>query len=254
MSAHPSGDDPGRHLRVMRALGLGTDGDHLAYEDIEAYVDGGLDDIAREAVAAHAATCAACAAEVEDLAAFRASLAAPRAPGPSPRVVPMPVRTRMPRLAPWLAAAAVLVLAVTVARRTGPAVQSPAVPIPAPATAPAVERPAAEMAPPAAQEPRAQQPAAVPTARIPAPAAAPGPAPAPRLRGAVRSVAGKTFRFESGVWVDQAYDSLALLPEETVSGAARAALIAREPALAPFGALGSRVVLVHAGTVYRLEP
>ncbi|MEZ5294464.1 MAG: zf-HC2 domain-containing protein [Vicinamibacterales bacterium] len=242
MTAHPSGDDLGRHLRVLEALGRADE--HLAYDDIEAFVDGGLDDIGREAVEAHAAACAACAAELDDLAAFRASLPTKNAPEAA-RVVPMPVRPRrIPRVAPWLAAAAVLVLAVAVARRTDPPLTAPNTPAPAPVDRPA----AAQSAAPAIPAP------AAPAVEVGTPLPAPEPATALRLRGGERRVGGKTFRFESGVWVDEAYDSLALLPEESLSGPSRAALIGREPALAAYSALGSRVVVVHAGTVYRLEP
>lgn len=92
------------------------------------------------------------------------------------------------------------------------------------------------------------------------PAAPPAPSPSPpESVGATRSgdrvVGGKTFRLAAGEWVDAAYDPLALLRVETIEGqAARAAALARVPALAPFAALGRRVTVVHDGVVYRFIP
>ena len=108
----------------------------------------------------------------------------------------------------------------------------------------------------ATSPPEASAPAP-PGTGIPPPALAPAPAePPPESLGATRSgdrvIAGKTFRLVAGEWVDSAYDSLALLRVEIIQGgAARAAALARVPALAPFAALGSRVTVVHDGVVYR---
>jgi hypothetical protein len=74
------------------------------------------------------------------------------------------------------------------------------------------------------------------------------------LRGTQRRVAGKTFRFTFGEWIDADFDVSARLPEVTVSSAEeRAALLARLPALAPYAALGDRVRVVHDGAVYRFQ-
>ena len=73
-----------------------------------------------------------------------------------------------------------------------------------------------------------------------------------RRRGAERVVDGKTFRLVAGEWVDQAYDPLAALPEVAVRTAdQKTALTQRIPALRAFAALGSRVIVVYNGTVYK---
>jgi hypothetical protein len=55
---------------------------HLTYEELEAFVDGRADAVDRELIAAHAALCTLCAAELTDLAAARDAmgLRSPRAP------------------------------------------------------------------------------------------------------------------------------------------------------------------------------
>ena len=58
----------------------------------------------------------------------------------------------------------------------------------------------------------------------------------------------------AGEWVDVDYDRLTGLPEvEVTTDSDRHALLARLPALEPYAALGSRVTVVHAGTVYRFS-
>jgi len=74
-------------------------------------------------------------------------------------------------------------------------------------------------------------------------------------RGAGRRVAGKTFRLAAGEWTDASFDAAAELPITDVNGPdERAALLSRLPALAPYAALGARVVVVFEGTVYRFRP
>lgn len=55
---------------------------HIAYDELEALVDGRADALDREWIAAHTAACTQCAAELADLAATRDTLTArvPRAP------------------------------------------------------------------------------------------------------------------------------------------------------------------------------
>jgi len=66
---------------------------------------------------------------------------------------------------------------------------------------------------------------------------------------------GKTFRLVAGEWIDSAYDPIALLPVQEIAGPeARAAVIARIPALAQYVALGSRVIVTHDGIVYQFRP
>ena len=68
---------PETHLALRAALAApdGATVTHLAYEEIEALVDGTLDDVAREIVSGHLAVCASCTEEARDLAVFRAELA-----------------------------------------------------------------------------------------------------------------------------------------------------------------------------------
>jgi hypothetical protein len=76
-----------------------------------------------------------------------------------------------------------------------------------------------------------------------------------RRRGTERTVADKTFRLESGVWVDTRFDASAGLASVTASGPEqRAAVLQNNPQLAPFADLGERVVVVWERTVYRFEP
>jgi hypothetical protein len=86
----------------------------------------------------------------------------------------------------------------------------------------------------------------------------PGPAEgdgADVRRGAERIVDGKTFRLEDGIWVDRASDDAGDLPTMVVQGAEqRAELLARLPQLEKYSDLGSRVIVVSEGTVYRFEP
>jgi anti-sigma factor RsiW len=62
---------------------------HLAYEDLEAFVDGRADAIARELVTEHTANCTMCASELADIAAMRDSLA-PRPNRPAEAVRRLP--------------------------------------------------------------------------------------------------------------------------------------------------------------------
>ncbi len=68
-----------------------ADGDeHVAYEELEAFVDGHADAVDRELIAAHVAFCARCSSELTDLAATRESMNARSAPAPDPPRVPRP--------------------------------------------------------------------------------------------------------------------------------------------------------------------
>jgi hypothetical protein len=76
-----------------------------------------------------------------------------------------------------------------------------------------------------------------------------------RRRGTERTVEGKTFRLTSGVWVDTRFDASAGLESVAVRGSEeRAAVLQKNPQLAPYAALGERVVVVWERTVYRFEP
>lgn len=121
----------------------------LAYEILEAYVDDELDDADREIVEARLESDPALRAEIEDLQALRAALGRPQ---------PKPVRF-VSIGAPWLAAAAALIVAVGAAsfwqrQRSAPGEteRGPAARVDsAQAPAPAPEAPSAAPAAPAPQ-------------------------------------------------------------------------------------------------------
>jgi hypothetical protein len=76
-----------------------------------------------------------------------------------------------------------------------------------------------------------------------------------RRRGTERTVAGKTFRLQSGVWVDTGFEPSAGLESVNVSGLEqRATVLVSHPELTPYTELGDRVVVVWERTVYRFEP
>ena len=161
----------------------------------------------------------------------------------------------------WLAAAAALLLASVVgiraafdaAGRDSPPVAEPS------KTEPSGAGPAAQIPVPPPPAAKGEGPvAAKPEARAPVPFSRPRSGePVPReslsvKRGGARTVAGKTFRLVAGEWVDAAYDSIAGLPVVLVSdGEIRSALLARLPALRDYAALGTKVLVVYQGTVYR---
>ncbi|HEV2764383.1 MAG TPA: VIT and VWA domain-containing protein [Pyrinomonadaceae bacterium] len=75
-------------------------------------------------------------------------------------------------------------------------------------------------------------------------------------REAVRRVGGKTFYLREGVWTDSEFKPDAKLPETVLAFGSEEyfALLKREPKLAPFFALGERVVVVFNNRVYRVNP
>lgn len=226
---------------------------HLTFEVMRAVVDGRASANEASAVARHAAACAACAVELADLRAFAAELGAlQNEPQPTPAgaggTPPRAAHERLPRRSTaggwaWLgsaglatAATVALLLRVTdTVPPSGGAARPPAVaPVPAPVPTPSTP---------------------------PAGSAASGIPPAPALRapqadvrrGTSRVVAGRTFRLEDGIWVDQAFDPLALQPDVWARSAEDvAALVASTPGLAPYAAMASRVTVVLDDTVYHL--
>lgn len=58
----------------VRTSDMAAQPEHLEYDQLEAYVDGTLDEVDREIVESHLELCAACVAEARDLRAFRAML------------------------------------------------------------------------------------------------------------------------------------------------------------------------------------
>ena len=203
---------------------------------LAASLEGRLDAREREVLTAHLAGCAECRQALALLA--RAAHA-----GLIPR--PKPVAWRAFARHRWLPLAAALVIAVaTVARLNwSPTPLREARPSPAPPS----------LSPPPSPSEAAPSPTSPPV----------GPTPGagtldPGLlvtRGGGRRVAGKTFRLAAGEWVDASFDPAAGLPITDVSGPdRRSSLLARLPALAPYAALGERVLVVFEGTVYRFRP
>jgi len=203
---------------------------------LAASLEGRLDPREREALTAHLAGCAECRQALALLA--RAAHAG---------LIPRPTPVARPGLAlhRWLPLAAALVIAVAAVTRLS---WSPA--------------PAGETRP--SHAPPSMSPPPSPSEPAPSPASSPGRA-RPRAdtldpgvlvtRGAGRRVAGKTFRLRAGEWIDASFDPAAGLPITDVKGPdQRSSLLSRLPALAPYAALGERVVVVFEGTVYRFRP
>jgi hypothetical protein len=187
--------------------------DHHGLNLLAAYVDGRLDSTEREQLTAHLASCRQCRTTVAALVQMPNATVAFRSPAGGYRWL-----TRTPV---WLSAAAVLVLA-TVAIMGG--LRLPTADVPgAPSSPTDVVR---------------QAPRTPPEAGIQLPTR--------------RTVEGKTFRFVASEWVDDTHDPLKGLPEvEVRSEAHRAAVLDKIPELRPFAALGTRVIVVYRGTVYK---
>ncbi len=197
---------------------------------LAAYAEGRLDAEEHRVMMIHLASCVECRQALAMLA---------RASGVRPQA-----KTRVGVATPiWLGLAATVILATLAVRRTD-------APVPTGETG---ETPASVVG-------------ASPGTVAPAP---PAPRPAvtvadpmldPALlvkRGALppRHVGSKTFRLTAGEWVDAGFDSAASLPPTLIEGpAARAAAVQRLPALAPYAALGDRVVVVLDGVAYRFAP
>jgi hypothetical protein len=215
---------------------------------LAAHLEDRLDAVETERLTRHLAGCVQCRETLAALARNADLLPHPTpAPQATRRVVPLP------RLV-WLPLAAALIVAVATLTRFDWRVS------------PGERRP--ERTPSAGPTPSPER--VVPTGEgLPARPAPPPPSPPGAgsrsdteptdervlvLRGTQRRVAGKTFRFTFGEWIDADFDVSARLPEVTVSSAEeRAALLARLPALAPYAALGDRVRVVHDGAVYRFQ-
>ena len=199
-------------------------------ELLAAYVENRLDEAERRSFTEHLAACPECRQALALMA--RAGLRPAAAPR---RRVSPPV---------WLAIAATAVLATVAVRRTG----GPA-PGDEPEGPPSIQR----MSP----VPAASGPAPVATPAVTSPVADPLQDPGLLVKrgGGRRTIAGRAFLLRGGEWVDAAYDPAASLPVVRVQGPGeREATVARIPALAPYLALGDRVVVVLDGTVYRFAP
>lgn len=204
---------------------------------IAAYLEGRLETTEEARFLAHAARCAVCRETIANFA--RASREVDEAPGKASGGTAGWPRSWM------LPAAAALVLAAGTAlvvqqRRdapTPPGTRSPS---------PSIHLPT-ETAPPAPAPQTGQPVAGTPSAPTADPSLT-------RRRGGERRVGTKVFRLEAGEWVDREYDPLAAFPVVQISTRQeQAALLRRLPVLRQYAALGDRVTVVHAGTVYRFS-
>ena len=219
---------------------------------LAAYLEDTLDRAERERLIAHLAACSDCRGALALLARAAASGLLPLPAPPEARSAPWPRRAGT---AVWLPLAASAVIATVVGLRLGPlapsspesrsgeggaVIRSPAMPpsIPAPTPTPMPASPAPASVTPGSRERTGGLDESL-LAR----------------RGVERRVAGKTFRWETGQWVDTSFDPASSLPSVDAKGPdSRAALLARGPALGPYAGLGVRVVVVFEGTVYRFSP
>lgn len=94
-------------------IGGVTASDHPEHDQMNAYVDGTLDEVDEEIVEGHLEVCASCAGVARDLRAFKQQLAATPAQPATVTTLP-PARSRKPLLMVALAAAAMLLLALAV--------------------------------------------------------------------------------------------------------------------------------------------
>lgn len=207
---------------------MATDHDVHDLNLLAAHLEGRLTEQESASLMAHLGDCEPCRSA---LAAYARATVVTSVPASGTRLSPA-----------WLPIAAMLALATTVAvvsLRLGPPAAPPATatgavpraaPVSVPATGPDTPPPA-----PSASAPVSERPS--------------------QTRAGTRRVAGKRFTLEAGVWIDAAYAPLALLPiDDAATPGARAALLARLPALAPYASLGDNVIVVYAGAVYRIGP
>jgi len=73
------------------------------------------------------------------------------------------------------------------------------------------------------------------------------------VQNPVQTVGGKTFLYQDGVWMDTTFqsDTMTTEPVEFLSDA-YFALLERLPELAPYLALGERVIVVWEGVAYEI--
>lgn len=208
---------------------------------IAAYIEGRLQGEERTRFTDHLAGCAECRGTLALLAREASALGGPALGGD--------VRGNIAASpAVWLPVAAALIVATVVGLRSGwfsPPEARPSL---------STSSPALTSIAPSARPPR-------PSLVSPVPQATPAPAVSGRIdeslllkRGGERRVAGKTFRLVAGEWRDAAFDPTAGLPVVEVQPLDRAERLSRIPGLAPYAALGPRVVVVFEGTVYRFRP
>jgi hypothetical protein len=211
---------------------------HPDLNALAAFIDRRLPEADHAGVVTHLVGCAECRALVAAYARGQmpVDVSAHESAGPRSRSLFRP--------AVWLPIAATLALATTAALIVSRGDRASIPPSTTPPIAPQPSRPPIDTAP---------QPSSPPPSSASPPPADPGSLAA--RRGAVRQINGKTFRLVAGEWIDSAYDPLALLPVQEITGPeARDALLSRVPLLAQYAALGPRVTVAHDGIVYQFRP
>lgn len=208
---------------------------------VAAYIDDRLTPAERARMTRHLAGCEACRGAIAAYA--RAASQMPAASGLSRR------KLQMIRHPYWLSAAAALMVATasTIAVRFDRHPQAP------PNATPGLPQPSSTRT---AISPSIPVPEAVPAPRANADRETPRPPDRnllARRGGAEKRVGNKRFRLVAGEWIDVAFDPTADLPEVEVAADQRRDALARVPALAPYAALGPRVIVIVDGTVYRLH-
>ncbi|MGH2604674.1 MAG: hypothetical protein ACRDJ9_35445, partial [Dehalococcoidia bacterium] len=103
----------------------------------------------------------------------------------------------------------------------------------------------------AAQTGAVAQATTVPAA-APRPAATSAPGQPSRTPLEQRFVGDKSFVLRDGVWTDTAYQPDTVTLTVPFGSDAYFTLLAEKPALAPFFALGERVIVVFEGTAYEV--
>jgi hypothetical protein len=127
LSGHGSdlSDEPGRSPQVV------SKSEHLAYEQLEAYVDEKMSHSARGVAEAHLKACQLCSEELRDLNTFKAELATSRNQTPEPLWSFLVPWLTLRRISLAVATAAVIFLAVEVSRwHQAPPHEVPSVAIP----------------------------------------------------------------------------------------------------------------------------
>jgi hypothetical protein len=213
---------------------------------LAAHLEGRLEGEERRRTIDHLSTCLQCRETAAMLSRSQPALAEKSG---DPSVPDERVTTARPW---WLGLAAAAVVGTAVAVR----VLSTASPDAGPKMSPSSFPPGGPASVAKAADPPTPPPAD--GARLPSPSArVSGPVLDEGLlarRGGVKRVAGKAFRPVGGEWIDMSYEPTAGLPEVDIGGPdERGRILSRLPALAPYFALGDRVVVVFEGTVYHLR-
>lgn len=200
---------------------------------LAAHLEGRLEGEERQRTIDHLSTCLEC----RETAALLARSWDAVGVQPGDRAVRRPVSVMAHRW--WLGLAAAAVVGTAAAVRL--------LPTALPVVDPVSTQPSAPASSPA-EVPRTMPPSAPPSATALDESLLP-------TRGGAKRIADKTFRLVRGEWIDVSFEPAAGLPVVDVTGPdERRRMLARLPGLAPYLALGDRVVVVFEGRLYRVQP